>query len=371
MDYTSHTDINDTAKIIADLRSYAINSLVRMYCPEKHCFAFRLKKSSDQTDVLEGYSRRYTAIALIGLVCEDEDVQAKILGKHSLEKVCDYLIKDIDIMEDAGEIALTTWAARVLRHKQVDKAIARLKSIAQDTWKYSTVELSWALTALVVDEIEPVELDFAQSLANQLMGAYHPKSHIFNHGTKRKGLSTIFSHVSCFADFVYPVQALSYYYMVTRDSKALEMAQSCGDHMCEMQGDSGQWWWHFDTRTGRIIERYPVYSVHQDSMAPMALLALEKACGKSYFKSIEKGLSWLVNPPEIGGSLIDIEKNIIWRKVARKEPRKLVRGIQAASSRIHTSLRAPGMNILFPPVAIDYESRPYHMGWILHTWQNT
>ena len=34
----------------------------------------------------------------------------------------------------------------------------------------------------------------------------------------------------------------------------------------------GQWWWHYDVRDGSVVERYPVYSVHQHAMAPMALL---------------------------------------------------------------------------------------------------
>ena len=85
----------------------------------------------------------------------------------------------------------------------------------------------------------------------------HKKSNIFFHGPSRKGLSSVCSHVSCFADFVYPIQALSYYYQATQDSRAAEIACCCAEHMCELQGDSGQWWWHFDNRTGRVLERYP------------------------------------------------------------------------------------------------------------------
>jgi hypothetical protein len=100
----------------------------------------------------------------------------------------------------------------------------------------------------------------------------------------------------------------------------------------------------------------------------MALFSLAKACGQDHSASIEKGLQWLVHPPEKTGSLIDKERDIIWRKVARREPRRLVRGLQAAASCLHPGMRVPGMNVLFPPVSIDYESRPYHMGWILYAW---
>lgn len=138
--------------------------------------------------------------------------------------------------------------------------------------------------------------------------------------------------------------------------------------MCELQGPAGQWWWHFDVRTGDVLERYPVYSVHQDSMAPMALFALEEADGQDRLAPIRRGWQWLLEPPENPGGLIDRAAGVIWRKVARHEPPRLVRGLQAAASRLHASLRAPGVDTVFRPGWIDHESRPYHMGWILYAW---
>jgi hypothetical protein len=105
-------------------------------------------------------------------------------------------------------------------------------------------------------------------------------------------------------------------------------------------------------------------------MAPMALLALQKACGLDYSEAIAKGLQWLTNPPEIAGSLIDYEAGIIWRKVARQEPLKASRTVQALASRVHPSLRVRGLDLVFPPTFVDHESRPYEMGWILHAWPN-
>jgi hypothetical protein len=72
--------------------------------------------------------------------------------------------------------------------------------------------------------------------------------------------------------------------------------------------------------------------------------------------------------PEIGGSLIDRTAGVIWRKVARREPGKLTRGLQAAASRLHPAARLLGMDRLFPPTVIDWESRPYHLGWLLYAW---
>jgi hypothetical protein len=28
----------------------------------------------------------------------------------------------------------------------------------------------------------------------------------------------------------------------------------------------------------------------------------------------------------------------------------------------------PGLNLVFPPMTVDYEDRPYHPGWFLYAW---
>ena len=37
-------------------------------------------------------------------------------------------------------------------------------------------------------------------------------------------------------------------------------------------------------------------------------------------------------------------------------------------SRLHRAARTPGLDLLFPPRVVDYEDRPYHLGWLLHAW---
>ena len=338
-----------------------------MYRRKEQLFAFRLRRNG-QGEILEGVSRRYTATALIGLAGENQHTAAEVLGNHSREDVCGRLIADFEESQELGEVALTAWAARMLQHSHAHKAVDMLRRMDPARGAYPTVELSWALTALVIGGSEATDMALAEKIADALMGSFKWESSFFPHAPAKKGLSALRAHVSCFADFVYPIQALSHYHQATGDTQAAEIACRCAARMCHLQGPQGQWWWHFDIRTGRVIERYPVYSVHQDSMAPMALFALAEACGRYYSEPIEKGLRWLTNPPETLVTLIDKERNVIWRKVARHEPGRLVRGLQATASRLHPAIRVPAVDAAFPPRSVDYESRPYHMGWILHAW---
>lgn len=357
----------DAAGLVPSLRSLAIRALARMYRPGERLFAFRLRRDNGK-DVLEGASRRYTAIALIGLAGEARETIVAVLGDHSLDEICGRLLDHVEEFEDLGEVALTTWAARRLDHPDVSKAIDRLRRMDPANGSYPTVESSWALTALASDGSETTDMALAEAVAQRLLSSFNPQSSLFPHWPQGARPARLRGHVTCFADFVYPVQALSHYYLATGTDQAVEVARRCAQRMCQLQGTQGQWWWHFDVRTGRVVERFPVYSVHQDSMAPMAFSALRRASGQDYSGAVKAGLRWLASSPEIKGSLIDRESDVVWRKVARHEPGKLVRGLQAAASRLAPRLRVPGTDLLFRPGWIDYESRPYHMGWVLCAW---
>ena len=340
-----------------------------MYRPEERLFAFRLRRSGEG-EVLEGVSRRYTAAVLIGLAGKDQRIAAEVLGNHTQEDVYQRLLDDIEQSQELGEIALTTWAARMYQHPRACRAVGTLKRMDPASGEYSTIELSWALTALVISGSEATDMALAERIADILIGSFRQESGLFPHAPTKKGLLAFRGHVCCFADLVYPIQALSHYFQASRDAKAAEVAISCAERICELQGPEGQWWWYYDVRTGRVVERYPVYAVHQDSMAPMAFFALAEACCRGHSESIKKGLRWLLNPTEITESLVDTQRNVIWRRVGRHEPWRLVRGLQSIASGLHPAIRLPAVDVIFAPNSVDYESRPYHMGWILHAWSS-
>jgi hypothetical protein len=205
-----------------------------------------------------------------------------------------------------------------------------------------------------------------RDIADHLMAFCDRRSRLFPHLLGGSGPR---SHVTCFADQVYPIHALSLYAAARGDRRALEIAAGAAQQICDRQGAAGQWWWHYDVRTGRVTEGYPVYAIHQDAMAPLALRALIAAGGPRMDAHVNRGVDWLVAAPELnGGSLIDPALDMVWRKVGRHEPAKASRYIQAAATRLSGGRRMPLVGAMFPPGAIDYEDRPYHWGWLLHAW---
>lgn len=351
---------------IVNMRFLALRALSKMYHPDERRFVFRVVRDG-LTTRREGINRRYTAISIIGLAHEDAEHVALVFGGDERKAVCDSLLHDVGQVENLGDAALTLWAAEEIGHTRPDAARQRLEALLECNPTPPTVELSWALVALCLNARDDGGIKLRDRVAAELMAAFRERSNIFPHRIGTSGL--LRRHVVCFADLVYPIHALSEYHRVSGRDKPLDIATRCGDHMCRNLGRDGQWWWHHDVRSGRVLEHYPVYAVHQDAMAPMALFALAHAGGPDHRRSIERGLDWLRSAPELKGeSLIDAQAGLIWRKTARREPRKLVRRLQAAVSRLHPALRMPGTNLVFPPGVIDYESRPYHMGWLLYAW---
>lgn len=349
--------------LVSRLRTMAVRGLQRMYVPAERQFYFCLRNHPGGVEP-EGRSRRYSAISLIGMATLNSETCKRILSGQSVTDVCDRLNEDVSGVENLGDVALGLWSAQAVGYPDRARFWSRLRALKPAEGAHPVVEVSWALDAACLDTANDAD-NLADRLAERLMAAFTERSRVFPHVLSSEGWR---SHVSCFADMVYPIHALSNYARLTGNRKALEIATSCAERICHKQGAAGQWWWHYDKRTGNVIEGYPVYAIHQDAMAPMALFALKQAGGTDFSREIKRGLDWLVRSPEIGASLIDEKADLIWRKVARREPGKLTRYLQAAASRVHSSLRVPGTNTIFPPRSIDYEDRPYHLGWLLHAW---
>lgn len=386
---------------VGELIALSVRALEQMYRKDKGCFAHCIRRTSEG-DRVEGVSRRYTAISLIGLASAvhdqhdgearrlltstagmrtgryasgetlvDEHTPLVALGEDSLVAVTGRMLNDVHNVENLGDVALTLWAARAVGHQDADQARERL--LAMKPWEAacSTVELAWAVTALCHDfPMDSEDTDPLERTTRRLMDSFVPGSKLFSHWPVGTRPARFRGHVCCFADLVYPTQALARYHANTGSEQAATIAKQCGEQMCALQGRDGQWWWHFDVRTGHVVEAYPVYAVHQDSMAPMALLDLQEACNVDHGAAIERGLRWLYDPTEYDGSLIDSKKGLVWRKVARHEPNKFSRTANALMSCIHPNLRAWGLGVLFRPGWVDWESRPYHFGWVLYAWCN-
>jgi len=312
--------------------------------------------------VPEGRSLRYTAIAALGLGRQPVDVQREVLGGSdaaALAVSCLLLAHD---SADPGAVALALWAAGEVAGA-TDTALAAGLLDAVRRPGVATVDCAWAVIAgLAMPECETAS-DLAHEGADRLLARQGPQG-TFPHTLPRPG--GLRGHVGSFADQIYPVQALTRFGARAGNAGILAAAGVAADRLVELQGPAGQWWWHYDVRTGDVVERYPVYSVHQHGMAPMVLTELARAGGADHTAAVRLGMDWLWTHPECLEPLVAPALGVVWRKVGRREPIKAARAVGALSSRVRPGMEVPFLDRILPPGRVDYECRPYELGWLLY-----
>ena len=331
-----------------------------------------------------GRSVRYAAIVALGLLRVGEPEQRTVLAGQTAAELVGQLAKRLDEISHTGDVALICWAAAEAGHSELPHALARLAQLDRGQAGLDVVSASWVVSALVAAR-QSADVEERLAAARQrLLSARGETSypHLTGAGPWYR------AHVGSFADQVYPIQALARLHGSAADPEALAVANAVARAICDAQGPAGQWWWHYDSRTGGVVEGYPVYTVHQHAMAPMALLDLADAGGDAHLAEICRGLRWLAAPPEAAANstpgapangtpeapangtaqLVLDDPPITWRKIARADHRKLVRGVRAASTRLHPRTRLAVLDRMYPPGSVDFECRPYELGWLLLTW---
>lgn len=361
------------------LLALAESGLPEMYIPGAENFVFTRAAtvSTDGTRRVErrGTSTRYAAITVLGARFLPEDRQRAVFGGRTAGEFTSVLVERLPSVTNLGDAALITWAAAETGHPKLADALARVAELDVPGRPQYTVEAAWVLSALTAAR---AAVDVEQRLASarsRLLASRTGDGPLFPHATGPGLVPGYRSHVACFADQTYPLQALARLHASAPDPQALAAADACAARICALQGDGGQWWWHYDARTGGVVEGYPVYSVHQHAMAPTALFDLAEAGGTDFGAEIRRGLRWMTEVPEISGPdgtprepMIREEYGVTWRKVYRGDPAKAVRAARGLTTRVAPRARLAPLDRIFRPLAVDRECRPYEFGWLLHAW---
>lgn len=317
----------------------------------------------------EGDNLRYAVNVAQGLAWMPESVQRAVLrGGTAIELALDCVDRAAG-SKDPGAIALAAWAGAETAGVYSRELFDSLETFLAPDNAIQTVPCAWALTAAVAARHLGPTGKVLQLSAGRLLGA-QTYAGLFPHVTPQSAARWARGHVACFADQVYPIQALARLSYACGNTEALGAAEACASQIVAMQGSAGQWWWHYDIRNGSVIEGYPVYSVHQHAMAPMALFDLADAGGTDHCAAVVRGLEWIYDRPESDQSMVSPEDGMIWRKVGRHEPPKLVRLISSLSTSVSPGWHLPGLDTAFPPGRVDRECRPYEFGWMLYAWRS-
>ncbi|MEU8540481.1 hypothetical protein AB0C52_10920 [Streptomyces sp. NPDC048717] len=362
------------------LLDVAERGLPLMLLPEGDGFVFTraARRPGDGTRTLErrGISLRYAAITALGVRFLPADRRRAVLGGRTAEEFTGLLVERLPGVRNLGDAALVAWAAAETGHPKLSDALDRVAALDRPGAPQYTVEAAWVLSALAAARVtRAVDVEDRLSAArDRLLRARVGRGPLFPHATG-PGLTPWYrAHIGCFADQTYPLQALARAHASgDGDPEALAAADACAARICALQGDGGQWWWHYDARRGTVVEGYPVYSVHQHAMAPTALLDLAEAGGGDFGEAVRRGLRWMTEVPELAAAgrpepMIRDELGVTWRKVYRGDPKKAVRAARGLGTRVLPGLRLGPLDRVFRPAAVDRECRPYEFGWMLYAW---
>ncbi|MCJ0874399.1 hypothetical protein [Streptomyces sp. AP-93] len=361
------------------LLTLAEAGLPEMYLPGAETFVFTRVGTVSPEGVRSverrGTSTRYAAITALGARFLPEERQHALFDGRTAGEFTALLVERLPAVTNLGDAALIAWAAAETGHPKLADAVARVAELDVPGRPQYTVEAAWVLSALTAARTS-VDVEYRLAAArDRLLAARIGDGPLFPHATGPGLVPGYRSHVACFADQTYPLQALARLHASAPDPQALAAADACAARICALQGDGGQWWWHYDARTGGVVEGYPVYSVHQHAMAPTALFDLAEAGGTDFGAQIRRGLRWMTEVPEISGPdgtprepMIREEYGVTWRKVYRGDPAKAVRAARGLTTRVAPRARLAPLDRIFRPLAVDRECRPYEFGWLLHAW---
>jgi hypothetical protein len=357
---------------VTDLIDRSCRALPHMFRSDRQEFVQTVRRDPSAASGLrpEGANLRYTAMVALGTAWLEPERQREVLAGLRASDLAATLAARGAATADLGGSALAAWAAAEVRGEAPTALFDRLLGEIKGSTAQPTVIYAWMLTALVAGREFGDFGATVEQAAERLLTAQGDDG-LFPHALPAEASGRLRSHVGSFADQVYPLQALARYHVATGDPRALEAANRTAARIVDLQGDAGQWWWHYDVRTGGVVEGYPVYSVHQHAMGPMVLFDLREAGGADHVAAIAHGLAWLRTHPETRDDLLDDRSGVIWRKVGRREPRKAVRYVRSATTVLHPALRFAALDRVFPPGRIDYECRPYELGWLLYAWLAT
>jgi|HubBroStandDraft_6_1064221.scaffolds.fasta_scaffold00094_35 hypothetical protein len=358
--------VEEIERTIHHYNDLAVKGLVSMFIPEKRLFCFKLKQTPAGV-VQEGVSPRYTVFTLLGLH------RLKECGGTSpvdIKLSFEALLADLDWVDNIGDLGLLVWLCAAIAPERLNEIEGRLdvKSALnrfRDAARGQTMELAWFLAGLSHGILaRPSEVSHFKDLAvmtYRMLIKNQGEQGIFGHLARHKSVAgMVRGAVGSFADQVYPIYGLTKFAQACNDEHATQRALDCALAICEAQGSLGQWWWHYDSANGRVVDGYPVFSVHQHGMAPMALFALGEAIQSDFSPWIYKGLKWIDNN-ELGFEMKDERASVVWRCISRPISRKYWNfATRLVKPRKHPKSH-DDMKVLF-------ECRPYELGFLLHAF---
>jgi hypothetical protein len=167
-----------------------------------------------------------------------------------------------------------------------------------------------------------------------------------------------------FATQTYLLLACYAYGELVNDDRAIQIANAGAFKLIEHQGPQGEWPWFFDAMSGRVLDFYEVYSVHQYGMAPAFLERAERHGVFEARNAIIRGFNWVLGNNQLDRPMLVPELQLSIRSHVRRgelqtKNWRVLRAVRSAVLGTKADLIEPSQ------LELRMECRSYELGWIL------
>jgi hypothetical protein len=329
-------------------------------CPSaKARYSVPYTKIPDSSDVYRtaGKSMRYAAIAQIGITRWVEHHKG---DAGCLPDLWCAIVNESRKRTHVSDLSLALWAGVIGERDGCDHLARMIREVWRNhAEKCNAYELAWVVQACAEAQLkrrcrELALCSIGEKARNMLVALFCPSTGLFQRHHRMGLTNAVGRRIACFADQVYPILALSTYGVAFEDDRCVQFGGCAVEEICRLQGSLGQW--------------YPVYSVHQDGMAPMAIFASDRATGNDHTYNVNLGLLWLAGKNELGEDLLRREEGMVWRDIHRRELPRAGRFLRGICWTAGLRLGRRSQDRSTRGFRVNYECRPYHLGWILYAW---
>jgi hypothetical protein len=344
------------------LVNYALKGLERCWLPEHRRWShiYHLDGRSSPNESVPSSDVFYTLNVLLGMSRVAEIPSGIDLPEIFRRNVL--LLTRLPVRKYAFGMAL--WTAAELGLPIPESVKCELRGILGDEygWRsFRAQDLGMLLTGIVAQARlgDNEWVRYARPLYLFLKERFHSESGLFFDAP-----FAFRRRFSSFAAQTYLSIACYQYGEFAGDASALVMADTCVRNLIALQGPQGEWPWFFDAQSGRVIDFYEVYSVHQYGMAPALLEWAERFGRRGSRDALVKGFNWVFGHNQLGRAMLVPELNLTLRSQVRKgeSTTKAPRVLRA----LKNAWLGNGERLIDgADVEVRLECRSYELGWIL------
>ena len=344
------------------LIDYALKGLDHCWLPEfgRWSHIYHLDHRKQPNESVPTSDVFYTLNVLVGMARVGQVPSHVNLSETFLRNVG--LLPTLPVNKYAFGVAL--WASAELGIAIPDSVLHHIDGVVREKDRWNSFRAQ-DLGMILVGVVAQAKKDGAKwtatatALFQFLLDRYHAASGLFfdaAHGPRRR--------FGSFATQTYLTLACYAYGELMSDDRAIKIANACTRKLIERQGPQGEWPWFFDAESGRVLDFYEVYSVHQYGMAPAFLECAERHGVFEARNAIIRGFNWVLGNNQLSKSMLVPELHLSIRSQVRKgelhtKNWRVLRAVRNSMLGFEAALVDPSK------LELRLECRSYELGWIL------